>query len=76
MINLSHEMNEAIFRELQEEFETRIPGMGLDDDQEHYIFRKVDETIEKSIAREDALEDISSAFMDIEQSLESMFKVP
>lgn len=74
VLNLSHEMNETIFRDLQEEFETKIPHMGLDDDQELYIYRKVDETIQKSVAREDLLNDVKSAFYDIEDDLERMLK--
>jgi CheY-like chemotaxis protein len=69
VLNLSHEMNEAIFRELQEEFENRIPYMGLDEDQELYIFKKLDATIQKSVAREDLLTDVKSAFFEIEDDL-------
>ena len=69
VLNLSHEMNEAIFRELQEEFESRIPYMGLDEDQELYIFQKVDTTIQKSVAREDLLTDVKGAFFEIEDDL-------
>jgi DNA-binding response OmpR family regulator len=74
VLNLSHEMNEAIFRELQEEFESRIPHMGLDEDQELYIYRKVDQTIQKSVAREDLLHDIKRAFSEIEDDLNDMLK--
>ncbi len=74
VLNLSHEMNEAIFRELQDEFETRIPHMGLDEDQEIYIYKKVDDTIEKSVAREDLLHDVKRAFIEIEEDLEGMLK--
>ncbi len=69
VLNLSHEMNEAIFRELQDEFEMRIPHMGLDEDQELYIYNKVDDTIQKSVAREDLLTDVKAAFFEIEQDL-------
>ena len=74
VLNLSHEMNEAIFRELQEEFESRIPHMGLDEDQELYIYKKVDETILKSVAREDLLQDVTRAFTEIEADLSLMLK--
>ncbi|KPV96607.1 Response regulator PleD [Pseudoalteromonas sp. P1-9] len=74
VLNLSHEMNEAIFRELQEEFEDRIPLMGLDEDQEQYIYKKVDDTIQKSVAREDLLQDITRAFTELENDLSVMLK--
>lgn len=74
VLNVSHEMNEAIFRELQEEFEDQIPRMGLDEDQELYIYRKLDETIQKSVAREDLLQDITRAFAEIENDLGKMLK--
>lgn len=74
VLNLSHEMNEAIFRDLQSEFEQRIPHMGLDDDQEQYIYKKVDDTILRSVAREDLLTDVKRAFYDIEQDLQQMLE--
>ena len=74
VLNLSHEMNEAIFRDLQDEFEMRIPHMGLDDDQEQYIYKKVDDTILRSVAREDLLTDVKRAFFDIEQDLQQMLE--
>ncbi|MFM9597913.1 hypothetical protein ACKI1O_52540, partial [Streptomyces scabiei] len=43
--------NEAVFKRLQEELEERIPSMGLDDDQEMFIYQKVDQTIQNSVAR-------------------------
>jgi hypothetical protein len=74
VLNLSHEMNEEIFRQLQNEFETRIPHMGLDEDQELYIYSKVDETIQKSVAREDLLQDVTRAFSEIESDLAVLLK--
>ncbi|MFY8273676.1 response regulator [Pseudoalteromonas sp. SSDWG2] len=66
--------NEQVFRALQEELEARIPMMGLDDDQEAFIYKKVDDTIQKSVARADAVEQVRAAFEHIEQELAKLLK--
>jgi hypothetical protein len=72
VINESHEMNELIFRELQEQFENTIPSMGLEEDQEQYIYKSLDKSIEKSFAREDLLMNIKVTFGEIEEELDSL----
>ena len=72
VLNQSHEMNEGIFKDLQSQFEQNIPGMGLEDDQEQYIFRSLDRSIEKSFAREDLLMSIKVTFGEIEDELSSL----
>ncbi len=74
-LNASHKENEAVFRALQEEFEMRIPMMGLDEDQEIFIYKKVDETIQKSVAREDSLTNVKEAFAAIEEDLQALLKL-
>lgn len=72
LINLLNENrvnNEAVFKQLQEELESRIPTMGLDDDQESFIYKKVDQTIQKSVAREESVQGVKAAFREIEQDL-------
>jgi len=61
--------NEAVFKRLQEELEERIPSMGLDDDQEMFIYQKVDQTIQNSVAREASVKGVKAAFNEIEQDL-------
>ncbi|WP_462157161.1 response regulator [Pseudoalteromonas sp. GB56] len=61
--------NEQVFRSLQEDLESRIPMMGLDEDQELFIYKKVDDTIQKSVARADSVEQVRAAFELIEQDL-------
>ncbi len=74
LLNQNRRENEAIFKALQEEFEMRIPTMGLDEDQELFIYRKVDETIQKSVAREDALQSVEQAFNEISEELARLQK--
>lgn len=69
MLETNRKQNETVFRALQERFETRIPSMGLDEDQEVFIFSNVDEAIQNSIAREEAIDMIKSAFKEIEGDL-------
>lgn len=61
--------NERVFTELQEKFENNIPSMGLDEDQEDFIFNHVDQAIQKSVAREEAITEVRSAFKEIEADL-------
>ena len=61
--------NEEVFRSLQEQFENRIPTMGLDEDQEVFIFTNVDEAIQNSVAREGSIAKVRSAFTEIEADL-------
>ncbi|KAF7772263.1 hypothetical protein PCIT_a2304 [Pseudoalteromonas citrea] len=69
MLETNRKQNEAVFRALQERFETRIPTMGLDEDQEVFIFSNVDEAIQNSVAREEAIDMVKSAFNEIEGDL-------
>lgn len=69
MLNTNRKQNESVFRALQERFETRIPSMGLDDDQEIFILSNVDESIQNSVAREEAIDMVQSAFTEIEGDL-------
>ena len=43
--------------------------MGLDEDQEIFIYKKVDETIQNSVAREESVIQVKEAFADIETEL-------
>ncbi|MCQ8878926.1 response regulator [Pseudoalteromonas shioyasakiensis] len=61
--------NEAVFKRLQEELEERIPSMGLDEDQEVFIYQKVDQTIQNSVAREESVKGVKAAFKEIEKDL-------
>ncbi|KZN28750.1 response regulator [Pseudoalteromonas luteoviolacea] len=69
MLNNNRSQNEAIFKRLQELFESRIPTMGLDEDQEVFIFRHIDEAIQSSVAREEAISQVKEAFSEIENDL-------
>lgn len=69
LLNENRVNNEAVFKQLQEELESRIPTMGLDDDQERFIYQKVDQTIQKSVAREESIQGVKAAFREIEQDL-------
>ena len=72
VLNESHRQNEAIFKELQEHFEEKIPTMGLDEDQELYIYRSLDAAIQKSVAREDQVMEIKQTFGEIEADLSAL----
>lgn len=61
--------NEEVFRSLQEQFESRIPTMGLDEDQEVFIFTNVDQAIQNSVAREESITKVRTAFAEIEADL-------
>ncbi|WMN61142.1 response regulator [Pseudoalteromonas xiamenensis] len=69
LLDKNRKENESVFKELQEEFENRIPTMGLDEDQEVFIFSKLDTSIQRSIAREGAIQDVKGAFKEIESDL-------
>lgn len=69
LLNTNRVSNEAVFKRLQEELEERIPSMGLDEDQEIFIYQKVDQTIQNSVARAEAVQDVKKAFNEIEQDL-------
>ncbi|MFT4924312.1 MAG: DNA-binding response OmpR family regulator [Phenylobacterium sp.] len=72
VLNQSHQMNESIFRDLQVQFEQHIPSMGLEDDQEAYIFQSLDKTIAKSLGRENLVGDVTGTFSEIEKELSSL----
>lgn len=74
-LNVSHEENEQIFTELQEKFDAEIPRMGLEDDQEKYIFDSLDNTIQRSVHREDKLLRIKGSFADMESELSGLFNL-
>jgi CheY-like chemotaxis protein len=69
LLNDNRKSNEKVFKQLQEDLEVRIPSMELDKDQEIFIYKKVDETIQKSVAREESLKQVKAAFTEIEQDL-------
>ncbi|CCQ11484.1 Response regulator receiver [Pseudoalteromonas luteoviolacea B = ATCC 29581] len=69
LLDKNRQENEGVFKQLQEEFENRIPTMGLDEDQEIFIFTKLDSSIQRSIAREGAIQEVKSAFKEIESDL-------
>ena len=69
LLNDSRINNEKVFKQLQEELEERIPTMGLDEDQEVFIYKKVDETIQNSVARQESVDQVKKAFAEIEQDL-------
>ena len=72
LLNDNRKNNEAVFKRLQEELEERIPSMGLDEDQEVFIYRKVDEAIQNSVAREESVKGVKVAFHEIEQDLSTL----
>jgi len=74
MLNDSRINNEKVFKQLQEELEERIPTMGLDEDQEIFIYKKVDETIQNSVARQESVDQVKKAFAEIEQDLALLLK--
>jgi DNA-binding response OmpR family regulator len=71
-LNETHTLNEGVFKALQVKFEQHIPSMGLEEDQELYIFRSLDQTIEKSLSRHDQVADVQSTFKDIELDLNNL----
>ena len=74
LLNENRESNEKVFKQLQEDLEVRKPTMGLDEDQEVFIYKKVDETIQNSIAREESVKQVKAAFAEIEQDLSWLLK--
>ncbi|MEL0631672.1 response regulator [Pseudoalteromonas carrageenovora] len=74
LLNENRQSNERVFKQLQEELEERIPTMGLDEDQEVFIYKKVDETIQNSVAREESVKQVKAAFAEIEQHLSLLLK--
>lgn len=74
LLNENRQNNEKVFKQLQEELEERIPSMGLDEDQEVFIYKKVDETIQNSVAREESVKQVKAAFTEIEQDLSLLLK--
>ncbi|TMO77320.1 two-component system response regulator [Pseudoalteromonas sp. S3776] len=74
LLNENRESNEKVFKQLQEDLEIRIPTMGLDEDQEIFIYKKVDETIQNSVAREESVKQVKAAFAEIEQDLSLLLK--
>lgn len=74
LLNDNRQSNEKVFKQLQEDLEVRIPTMGLDEDQEIFIYKKVDETIQNSIAREESVKQVKAAFAEIEQDLSVLLK--
>ncbi|XQF92510.1 response regulator [Pseudoalteromonas espejiana] len=74
LLNDNRQSNEKVFKQLQEDLEVRIPTMGLDEDQEIFIYKKVDETIQNSIAREESVKQVKEAFAEIEQDLSVLLK--
>ncbi|WP_065978149.1 response regulator [Pseudoalteromonas lipolytica] len=74
LLNDNRINNEAVFKQLQEDLEQRIPTMGLDEDQEIFIYQKVDETIQNSVAREESVQGVKAAFKEIEDDLSVLLK--
>lgn len=74
LLNDNRLNNEAVFKQLQEDLEQRIPTMGLDEDQEVFIYQKVDETIQNSVAREESVQGVKAAFKEIEADLSLLLK--
>ncbi|MCG9757679.1 MULTISPECIES: response regulator [Pseudoalteromonas] len=69
LLDKNRQENEEVFRSLQELFEERIPTMGLDEDQEMFIYQNVDKAIQSSVAREESVREVKSGFYDIEEDL-------
>ncbi|MEI8668149.1 response regulator [Pseudoalteromonas sp. B131b] len=74
LLNDNRKNNERVFKQLQEDLEVRIPTMGLDEDQEVFIYKKVDETIQNSISREESVQEVKASFAEIEQDLSLLLK--
>ena len=75
VLNQACSENESIFKDLQLRFEQHIPSMGLEEDQELYIYRELDATIQKSIARADNVNDVQMAFKEIEAILSKLMDI-
>ena len=75
LLNENRINNEAVFKRLQEDLESRIPTMGLDEDQEVFIYQKVDETIQNSVAREESVQGVKAAFKEIEMTYRNYYSV-
>ncbi|GAB0112364.1 response regulator [Pseudoalteromonas distincta] len=74
LLNDNRQNNEKVFKLLKKELEEQIPSMGLDEEQEVFIYKKVDETIQSSIAREESVKQVKSALNEIEQDLSLLLK--
>jgi CheY-like chemotaxis protein len=72
LLENNRKQNEKVFRKLQEQFEHRIPTMGLDEDQELFIYQHVDNAIQKSVAREESLVQVKLAFSEIESDFSAL----
>jgi len=46
----THESISEVMRSLIEDFEVRLPSMGLEDDQERYLVGRVDQALNESLA--------------------------
>ncbi|CAM2821514.1 response regulator [Pseudoalteromonas distincta] len=74
LLNDNRQNNEKVFKQLQEDLAERIPTMGLDEDQEVFIYKRIDETIQKSVVREESVKQVKAAFTEIEQDLSLLLK--
>ncbi|WP_166376995.1 response regulator [Pseudoalteromonas sp. Z9A4] len=74
LLNDNRQNNEKVFKQLQEGLAERIPSMGLDEDQEVFIYKKVDETFQNSVASERSVKQVKAAFSEIEQDLSLLLK--
>ena len=65
----NQEKTMAIMREMLQELDFKIPGMGLDDDQEEYLVRRIDRGIVEAEALMDQSENLNAALCHISNLL-------
>jgi len=74
LLNDNCQNNEKVFKQLQEGLAERIPSMGLEEEQEVFIYTKVDETIQNAVASEEFVKQVKATFTEIEQDLSLLLK--
>lgn len=62
----------AVLKSLMQELETTLPKMGLDDDQEGYLIKRVDQAIVETFQILDSSEESQAAFDKVVQVLHQL----
>ena len=65
----SRQSNEKLFKQLQEELKNRLAPIGLNEDQKTVINKTVDEASQSSMSKNELLNEIETAFAEIEKDL-------
>ena len=61
-------------RDMLNELEFYLPGMGLEDDQEHFIVNLIDRSIHQALDVTDATESIGNSFTHVVSNLEGLIE--